>query len=102
MTPHKYWRATVNGTPAELRPVNIGYQGIELPAGRHTIELAYRNPLVVPSMIVSLIAVMGIIVGCVVFPKVPLPAEVAPIAAEVGGAPQRQKRKRRSGTSAQV
>ena len=45
ITRHKYWRATIDGRDAELIPVNIQYQGLIVPAGRHTIRMRYRNPL---------------------------------------------------------
>lgn len=46
VTPHKYWRITVDGR--EVAPVvtNVGYQGIEMPAGRHRVKMQYRNPLI--------------------------------------------------------
>lgn len=55
VTPHKYWSATVDSLPASLVPVNIGYQGIVLPRGRHKVRLVYRNTLVVFTGIISLI-----------------------------------------------
>jgi hypothetical protein len=46
VTRHKYWRAAIDGRAAPLVPANIAYQGLIVPAGRHRIELRYRNPLV--------------------------------------------------------
>jgi uncharacterized membrane protein YfhO len=40
---------------------NIGYQGLRLPAGKHAVQLTYRNPLLVPSMIVSLLSMVAAI-----------------------------------------
>jgi hypothetical protein len=57
VTRQKYWTASIDGRPATLLPVNLAFQGLLLPAGRHTIEMRYRNPLVVGSMAVSLLAV---------------------------------------------
>src|SRR5205814_4503709 len=45
ITRHKYWRATIDGHPAQLQPANIAYQGLSVPAGRHRVELRYRNPV---------------------------------------------------------
>jgi hypothetical protein len=56
VTPQKYWRATVGGRPAPIEVVNVGYQGIVIPPGRHEVRLEYRNDLVVVSGIVSLAA----------------------------------------------
>jgi hypothetical protein len=46
ITRHKYWRAAIDGRDAPLVPANIAYQGLVVPAGRHRIELRYRNPLI--------------------------------------------------------
>jgi len=47
VTRHKYWSAFVDGKPAAIEPVNIAYQAVRLPRGRHHIEFRYRNPLVI-------------------------------------------------------
>ena len=75
VTPHRYWRTRVNGQPAQPRPVNIAYQALELPAGRHVVEMEYWNPLVVPSLVTSLLAAVAMIVGIVTAPRIPLPVE---------------------------
>ena len=101
VTPHKYWRAHVNGQPAEPRPVNIGYQALELPAGRHIVELEYWNPLVVPSMVISIVAFLAMIAGIVTAPRIPLPIEEVMViepeseAAAPPSAPARKRRKSR-------
>lgn len=56
VTPHKYWRATIDGVTAEPRIVNIGYQGLEVPAGRHRIRFAYRNDIVVLCVTISVVS----------------------------------------------
>lgn len=55
-TPHRYWRATVDGKPAALRVANVGYQGLVVNRGRHHVRLRYRNPLVDWSGAVTLIS----------------------------------------------
>jgi hypothetical protein len=57
VTRQKYWAATIDGHAAPLLPVNLAFQGLLVPAGRHTIEMHYRNPLVIVSMAVSVVAV---------------------------------------------
>ena len=59
VTRHKYWSATIDGQSATLVPVNIAYQGILVPAGRHRIEMRYRNPVVIWSGVVSALAVIA-------------------------------------------
>jgi hypothetical protein len=46
VTPHKYWRVTVDGREVPAVVTNIGYQGVVVPPGRHIVEMRYRNPLV--------------------------------------------------------
>jgi hypothetical protein len=64
VTPHKYWRVTVDGEPASAIAANVGFQGIPIPAaGRHVVELRYRNPLIAIGAVVS--AVMVLALSCV-------------------------------------
>jgi uncharacterized membrane protein YfhO len=56
VTPHKYWRATIDGRPAELLRANIGYQAVVVPPGGRTVSLRYRNPLIRPMAVVSLLS----------------------------------------------
>jgi hypothetical protein len=61
VTRHKYWRATIDGRPAQLVPVNLAYQGVLVPAGKHRIEMRYRNPVVMWSGIVSALTTRGVL-----------------------------------------
>jgi hypothetical protein len=66
VTPHKYWRLAVDGQPAEAVATNIGYQGVVIPsAGRHTVEMRYRNPLFAVGGMISLAAIlaMALLIG---------------------------------------
>jgi hypothetical protein len=45
ITRHKYWNATIDERPAAIVPVNIAYQAVRVPAGRHKVSLCYWNPL---------------------------------------------------------
>jgi hypothetical protein len=45
VTPHKYWSITIDGARAEPLVANIGYQAVVVPAGRHRVEMRYRNTL---------------------------------------------------------
>lgn len=38
---HRDWRATVDGAPARVERANLAFRGVEVAAGRHTIELSY-------------------------------------------------------------
>ncbi|MGK2858983.1 MAG: YfhO family protein, partial [Thermoanaerobaculia bacterium] len=58
VTAHKYWKATVDGAPAPIRQVNVAYQGVVVPEGRHIVEFRYRNPLVAAGLGVSALALL--------------------------------------------
>src|SRR5436190_5162147 len=48
------WSATVDGTAAQLRLINIGFMGLPLDSGNHEIELQFTPPLRKPGAFVSL------------------------------------------------
>jgi len=58
ITPHKYWHITVDGKDTPAIVTNIGYQGINVTPGKHTIVMRYRNELVPVGMWISLIATL--------------------------------------------
>ena len=45
VTPNRFWRVTIDGKETESIVTNIGFQGVEVPGGRHRIEMRYRNHL---------------------------------------------------------
>ena len=53
VTAHKYWRAKIDGREAPLLPANVAYQALDVLAGTHTIELRYRNPLILVGACIS-------------------------------------------------
>lgn len=56
---HKYWKAAVNGNPADILRSNLGFKAIEVPPGASTVEFFFRE-LKVIAAIYFLIA-LGII-----------------------------------------
>ena len=68
VTRHKYWRAMIDGHTAPLVPVNIAYQGVLVPAGRHRVEMRYRNPLVIWSAILSASTIVGCFAAIAIAP----------------------------------
>lgn len=46
VTPHKYWRVTIDGSSVQPIVTNIGYQGVELGPGRHRVAMRYRNDMI--------------------------------------------------------
>jgi hypothetical protein len=61
ITRHKYWRATIDGRSAPLVPVNVAYQGLIVPAGRHGVRFEYDNWLLKTSGVVSGVAVLALL-----------------------------------------
>ena len=62
VTPHKYWRITIDGMPAPAITTNIGYQGVIVPQGRHRITMTYRNALIPICAAISLITMVALAV----------------------------------------
>ena len=55
-SPHRYWSATVDGVDSETVPVNLISTGVVLPHGARTVELRYRNPMLLRGMWISLVS----------------------------------------------
>ncbi|HEX7828705.1 MAG TPA: YfhO family protein [Thermoanaerobaculia bacterium] len=53
VTPHKYWTITIDGKPVAAQVTNIAFQGVPVPAGKHRVEMRYRNTLAVAAMQIS-------------------------------------------------
>ena len=73
VTPHKYWRITLDGRPVGAVITNIGYQGIPVPAGRHRVEMTYRNPLAAGGAKVS-VAATALLLAAALLPRRRSPA----------------------------
>ncbi len=59
------WRATVDGEPAEVVPVNLTLMGVAVPAGQHTVELVFEPKSFRWGMIISIAGILtaGVMVG---------------------------------------
>jgi hypothetical protein len=60
VTGHRYWSATIDGHPAPLIPTNLAFQGLVVPAGKHSIAMRYRNPLVPIGAAISLLTLAAL------------------------------------------
>ncbi|HEX6099105.1 MAG TPA: hypothetical protein VF432_22520 [Thermoanaerobaculia bacterium] len=61
VTPHEYWRVTIDGRPAEAIVTNVGFQGVVVPeAGRHVVEMRYRNPVIPIAAAISAAALLAL------------------------------------------
>lgn len=58
VTPHKGWRLAIDGRPARGVVANLGYQGVEIPPGRHVVTMRYRNDLVRFAGAASIVAIV--------------------------------------------
>jgi hypothetical protein len=53
VTPHKYWRVTIDGKLVTPIVTNIGYQGVAVPHGVHRVEMRYRNDRIILGVWIS-------------------------------------------------
>jgi hypothetical protein len=58
VTPHRYWKVTIDGAPASLQAANLGFQGVTVPSGTHTIHFRYSNPLFAVAAAISIISLL--------------------------------------------
>ena len=61
VTAHRYWNVAIDGVRASAIPVNVGFQGVVVPSGRHRVTMRYRNPVIIWSALAS--AAMLLILG---------------------------------------
>jgi hypothetical protein len=73
VTPHKYWKVTVDGKPVTTVVTNIGYQGIVVAAGKHRVEMVYRNEIAWVGMFISAGAVAGLLLMLLIVRRKPQP-----------------------------
>ena len=66
VTPHKYWRVTIDGKRVEPIIANMGYQGVIVPAGRHRVAMRYRNDLAAKAIVVSIVMTLLLIAAAIV------------------------------------
>jgi uncharacterized membrane protein YfhO len=57
------WQATVDGVPTEILRANHAFRAVRLEAGEHTVEMAYRPPVVLVGGAVSLTALILLVAG---------------------------------------
>ena len=55
----KGWSATVDGQPAEIHQLNVGFSGLALTKGSHQIELMYATPYASTGRWITLLALLG-------------------------------------------
>ncbi|MFM1770703.1 MAG: hypothetical protein RJA22_3232 [Verrucomicrobiota bacterium] len=53
------WRATVNGQPAPVLRANHAFQAVPIPAGRHEVQVAYRDQTLPWGAALTLLTLLG-------------------------------------------
>lgn len=53
------WRAYVDGTPVPIWRANFGFQALEIPVGRHRVQLRYRDSAFLLGTTVSVASLLG-------------------------------------------
>lgn len=53
------WRASVDGQPAAVQRANVGFRAVQVPAGRHLIEMCYRPAAVSLGLTISALAAVA-------------------------------------------
>lgn len=57
------WRATVDGREVPVRPANLLFRAVEVPAGRHVVTFTYATPGFRAGMIAAMLAVAILLAG---------------------------------------
>jgi hypothetical protein len=60
------WRAAIDGHPVRVRRGNVAFRAVEVPAGRHRVDMVYRPRSVEVGLALSLAALIGTVVGVAV------------------------------------
>ncbi len=58
------WQATLDGEAVPLLRADLLFRGVAVPAGEHTVELRYRPPLIRAALLVSPLALLGLLGLC--------------------------------------
>jgi hypothetical protein len=61
---YHFWRVFVDGKPARLWRANHAFQAVEVPSGRHLIQLIYRDQFFAFGIVVSAATLLACWVGC--------------------------------------
>jgi hypothetical protein len=69
ITPHKYWRISIDGAHVPSIVTNIAYQSIVVPPGRHRVVMEYSNDLIRICLVVSIITLLAMIALAIVAPR---------------------------------
>jgi len=57
------WKAYVDGQPARVWRANHAYQALQVPGGRHRVELVYRDPSFLSGLAISGLTLIACVIG---------------------------------------
>ena len=63
----KGWSATVNGKPAQIEKVNVGFMAVEVPEGDSTIRFDYETPGLITGLGVTICAALIMLIYLVIW-----------------------------------
>jgi hypothetical protein len=55
------WKVALDGRPAPLLRANVGFRGVAVPAGLHTVEMTYRPETAVRGAAVSFVSLLSVL-----------------------------------------
>jgi len=58
---YRNWRATLDGAPVDVHPAGGLFLAVRAEAGRHEVGLAYREPGLVPGLVVAALTAIGLV-----------------------------------------
>jgi len=70
ITRHKYWNATIDGSPAAMHPANVAFQGFIIEKGRHHLQMRYWNPVIAACGWISLAALLATLAVAIAGPRI--------------------------------
>ncbi|HXE71068.1 MAG TPA: YfhO family protein, partial [Candidatus Nitrosotenuis sp.] len=71
---HPAWKATVDGQPAPVRPADLAFRAVPVPAGSHRVDMVYASPAFRLGAALSLAALAAWLGGWVWAARRPQPA----------------------------
>jgi hypothetical protein len=62
------WHASVDGRPENIWRANLGYQAVQVPAGRHRVTLHYRDRPFYSGLMISCLTLAGCVLAWIYMP----------------------------------
>lgn len=59
---YPFWKASIDGQPATIIPVNTSFMGVAIPAGKHSLHFDFKSHLISASYIFSVAVALSLII----------------------------------------